>query len=593
SFQQVKRPEPPVARTNGWSKHPIDRFIASGLEAAGLAPSAPADKAALLRRAYYNLIGLPPSRADVENFLADDSRDAFEKVVDRLLASPQYGEKWGRHWLDLVRYAETNSYERDGAKPFVWRYRDYVIRSLNDDKPYDQFVREQLAGDEFAPDSADAVIATGYYRLGTWQDEPVDPVQELYEDLDDVAATTAEVFLGLNMGCCRCHDHKLDPIPQRDYYRFMGFFHGLNRYGVRNGASVAKWSLRPIATEEDRKRQAVQIEAHNKQVTKVDAEIAEIEKKVTPHFIGVEKQDFVYENRKVGLVKKYSPKVIDDKTFKRYVALKQQQKKLKTFKPSGLSQALCVTEIGRKPRETFVLARGNARVKGEKVEPGFPTVLGVPDPTFAEPDPQAVTSGRRRVLADWIANPQNPLTARVMVNRLWQYHFGRGIVRTTNDFGLTSAPPTHPELLDWLADEFVGGGWKFKRMHKMIMLSNAYQMSSRANESALAKDPENDLFWRFNMRRLGAEEIRDSILSVNGSLNSKMFGPSVYPDIPQEVKAGQSKPGSGWGRSSAEEQARRTVYAHVKRSLILPIVAAFDGPELDSTCPVRFQTTQP
>ncbi len=243
SFQSPKRPEAPKVNLDEWVKTPIDAFILAKLEAAGLEPSPPADKGALLRRAYYDLTGLPPSPDDVDAFLADPSPGAFARVVDELLASPQYGERWGRHWLDLVRYAESNSYERDGPKPLVWRYRDYVIRSFSQDKPYDQFVMEQLAGDELEQPTPESIIATGFYRLGLWQDEPVDPVQELYEDLDDIVTTTSQVFLGLTLNCARCHDHKLDPLPQRDYYRFLAFFHGMNRYGVRKPETVAEASL--------------------------------------------------------------------------------------------------------------------------------------------------------------------------------------------------------------------------------------------------------------------------------------------------------------------------------------------------------------
>ena len=509
SFQPLRRPQPPLVQPSSWGNNEIDAFILARLQKAGLEPSPPAGKTALLRRAYYDLTGLPPSPPEVEAFVADDSPRAFQKVIDRLLASPHYGEKWARHWLDLVRYAETTSYERDSAKPFVWRYRDYVIQSLNDDMPYDQFVREQLAGDELGKITAERVIATYYYRLGTYQDDPVDPVEELYEDLDDIIRTTSEVFLGMTLGCARCHDHKLDPIPQRDYYRFLAFFHGINRYGTYDPKTVGHCLL--------------------------------------PKIPPAEKHE----------------------------------------------QELCINEIGPKPRETFVLIRGNAHAHGEKVEPGFLSVLDVPDPAIPDAAEDAITSGRRRVLAEWIASADNPLTARVMVNRLWQYHFGRGIVPSPNNFGLKGMPPTHPELLDWLAAEFLQGGWRLKRMHKLMMLSAAYQMSSRANQAALAKDPENNWFWRYDMRRLTAEEVRDSILATGGSLNRQMFGPSIYPLIPAEVKAGQSKPGDGWGESSPEQRARRSVYVHTKRSLILPIIAAFDGADPDATCPVRFATTQP
>jgi hypothetical protein len=593
SFRRLQQPALPRVRNRTWGRSPIDAFILAGLEDAGLKPAAPAEKTQLLRRAYYDLVGLPPSPQAVQEFLADDSSDAFVNVVDKLLESPQYGERWARHWLDLVRYAESNSYERDSPKPFVWRYRDYVIQSFNDDKPYSQFMREQIAGDELEQVTPDSMIATGYYRLGIWQDEPVDRVQELYEDLDDIVSTTGQVFLGLTLNCCRCHDHKLDPLPQRDYYRFMAFFHGINRYGIRGGNTVANFSLREIANEDQKRESQAVIEEHNKKVQQVNESIARFEKPVVEDFQPVEKQDFQDERNKIPLVKKRVGTVIDEQQFQQYVALKDEQKKLRNFKPPALGQALVITEIGPKPRETFILARGNAHAPGDPVEPGFPEVLSFPDPLIQAPAEGARTSNRRLALANWLADPSNPLTARVMMNRVWQYHFGRGIVRSSNNFGYQGVAPTHPELLDWLAADFIAGGWKIKRMHRQIMLSNAYQMSSSADKKGLQKDPVNNLIWRFDMRRLEAEEIRDSVLWVNGSLNPKMYGPSIYPIIPREVLQGQSRPGADWGKSSPEERARRSIYIHIKRSLIVPMMAAFDGPDPDATCPVRFVTTQP
>ncbi len=593
AFQVPRRPVVPEVEDTAWVNTPIDAFVLARLEAAGLKPSRPSEKAALLRRAYYDLIGLPPSPEAIETFLSDDTPQAFERVVNELLESPHYGERWGRHWLDLVRYAESNSYERDGPKPFVWRYRDYVIRSLNEDKPYDQFVMEQLAGDELGERTPDRIIATGYYRLGRWQDEPVDPLQELYEDLDDIVTTTGQVFLGLTINCARCHDHKLDPLPQRDYYRFLAFFHGLNRYGERSAESVAKYSLSEIALADEQAQQQAEIERHRKNVADVDQQIAEIERLVYDDFQDVEKEEFKHEQHKIPLVKMRVPNLLSQPMFARYVALKKQQRQLGKFRPSALSQALSVSEMGREPRETFVLIRGSAHAPGEKVAPGFPAVLSPPEPQVESLGADAKTCGRRLALARWIASPDNPLTARVMANRIWQYHFGRGIVASPNNFGFQGTPPTHPELLDWLASEFVDGGWRLKRIHKLIMLSHTYQMSSRPRQNALTRDPQNDLFWRFDMRRLEAEEIRDSILAVIGRLNPEMYGPSIYPAIPQEVLAGQSMPGANWEDSSDAERARRSIYIHTKRSLIVPLIAAFDGADPDATCPVRFVTTQP
>ena len=594
SYQRVTRPGQPEVKNSDWVRTPVDRFVLRRLEDAEMTPSASVEKTALLRRAYYDLIGLPPSPDEIEAFLADQSPNAFESVVDHLLESPYYGERWARHWLDVVRYAESDSYERDGPKPFVWRYRDYVIRSFNEDKPYDRFIIEQLAGDELDEVTPEAIIATGYYRVGVFQDEPVDHDQELYEDLDDILRTTSEVFLGVTLGCARCHDHKLDPIPQRDYYRFMAFFHNIRRYGVRSKESIEDASLRTIASEEERRIHDKAVKSYEEKAKLNTEQLAIFEEKLLADLAGVEKDEWKTETARIEIARKRIGGTVTQDEFDRFVELSKQRDGLRKNKPRGLEQALCVKEHGREAPPTYILGRGNVHAKGDQVQPGFPAILSPQKPEIVELAEHVQSSGRRLVLAKWIASPENPLTARVMVNRIWQHHFGRGIVRTPNDFGFQGAPPTHPDLLDWLASEFVAGGWQIKRIHKLIMISSAYQMSSFADERSLAKDPENELFWRFNARRLAAEEIRDSILAVNGSLNiSKMFGPSVYPLIPDEVKAGQSNPGHNWEESSPEDRARRSIYIHIKRSLIVPIIANFDGPDTDASCPIRFSTTQP
>ena len=594
SFQPVSRPTPPRTARADWVRTPIDSFVLAKLEEAGMAPAAPAEKTILLRRAFYDLIGLPPSPEEVAAFLADDSPGAFERVVDQLLDSPQYGERWGRHWLDLVRYAETNSYERDEPKPFVWRYRDYVIRSFNNDEPYDKFITEQLAGDELKNITSESIIATGYYRLGIWQDEPVDPDQELFEDLDDLVRTTGEVFLGLSIGCARCHDHKLDPIPQADYYRMLAFFRNVRRLGVRSPESVADASLHILASEEEARNHKGLVERHRRDSKEVAKALGELEKRIMNDLTGVEKDEWKTKAARIGIAKTRLGTLLSQKDFDRYLELSHKQDELRRFRPPGIEQALCVKEHGRNCPPTHVLVRGNAKVTGDEVSPGFPGVLSPPEPVIAPPPEPVQSTGRRSALAGWLASPDNPLTARVMVNRIWHYHFGRGIVRSTSDFGFQGARPTHPELLDWLASQFVEGGWRIKRLHKLIMLSSTYQMSSQANEKALATDPLNDRLWRFDMRRLSAEEIRDSILAINGSLNlGKMFGPSFFVTMPEEVLAGQSRPGADWGESSPEDRARRSIYIHVKRSLVVPMMASFDAPDTDASCPVRFVTTQP
>jgi hypothetical protein len=593
SVQPVRSPDVPKVKYVGWVRGPIDSFVLERLEEKGLKPAPGAGKVALIRRATYDLTGLPPTPDEVKSFVGDASPDAYEKVIDRLLGSPHYGEKWGRHWLDLVRYAESNSYERDNAKPNVWRYRDYVIRSLNEDKPYDEFVKEQLAGDEM-PDAAskpDRVIATGFYRLGIWDDEPSDKLQARYEMLDDIVTTTGQVFLGLTVDCARCHNHKIDPIPQTDYYRLLAFFQNIRDY--RNGGPGDEAPI--LSDPKDREsfeRRTAERELRRK-------EVAELLTQAETDFRQIlqgEKGPTTVPSSAVDLqrlLRTDGRRVLGAERYAKYLELRRERDRLAT-PDKGTEYALAVTENGSTAPESYVCLRGNANVRGATVQPGFPEVLGgVGDAVVPKPVAGAKTSGRRTVLANWIASIQNVMFARVMANRIWQYHFGKGIVRSPNNFGVQGDKPSHPELLDWLATEFERQGYHFKAMHKLIMTSSAYRMSCRADEKALAADPRNELLWRFDIRRLTSEEIRDSILAVNGTLNLTMFGPSVYPKIPREVLAGQSKPGNGWTTSNAKDSARRSVYVHVKRSLRVPLLENFDSAEPDRTCPVRFVTVQP
>ena len=592
AFQPVKRPEVP-ALDSDWPANDIDRFILAQLAAEGLRPNPPADRAKLIRRLTYNLTGLPPTPVQVAEFFADTSPDAYEKLVDRLLASPHYGEHWARYWLDLVRYAESNSFERDNPKPFVWKYRDYVIRSFNDDKPYDQFVREQLAGDELPGAGPEEIIATGYYRLGPWDDEPADPMLAMYDEFDDILTTTSQGFLGLTLNCARCHDHKLDPLPQKDYYRFLAFFRNIRRYGIRDDASVLERSVRDIATPQEQQQHAEELATYEAELQSLRAEVDRVEQAIEPKLVGGEKDDFLNDPARPRIIAKHVGKLISQADFDAYSKTRDRWRTLRDNPPKSGSKALAVTEYGSDAFGTYVLNRGNPQAEGDLVEPGFPLVLSPPEPAISVPR-SGESSGRRLALANWIASEDNPLTARVIVNRIWQWHFGRGLVTSPNNFGLQGDLPTHPELLDWLAAEFVANGWSMKTLHKQILMSNTWRISSAAREEALTADPTNDNFWRFDMRRLRAEEIRDSILAVNGTLNvEEMFGPSIYPEIPKAVLAGQSMPGHNWHTSSADESTRRSIYIHVKRSLHVPLLASFDVAETDFTCPVRFVTTQP
>jgi hypothetical protein len=589
AYRPLKQPPVPQVKATSWLRNGIDAFIAAKLEAKGLSPNGEADRVALARRLYYDLTGLPPTPAQVDEFVHDRRPDAYERLVDALLASPGYGEKWGRHWLDLVRFAETNGYERDGPKPFAWRFRDYVVRSFNADKGYDTFIREQLAGDEMPGDDADRIIATGYYRLGLWDDEPVDMKQARADEIDDWVSTTGQVFLAMTLNCARCHDHKKDPIPQADYYKMVAFFQDVKHFSnTRDPRSMS--NLTDITPRELRK--TYEGELNRREVRK--AELAEAMRKLEDEVI--KRMPAEDQRASEGLDR---PQVLQkmSKHFKgeekaSYAKLRGERARLDRKTIPNQEMALSVNNCLARPPVTNVMVRGSPHALGAKVEPGFPVVLSPEAPAIPEAPKGARSSGRRSVLAAWIVGKGNQVTPRVMANRLWQFHFGRGIVGSSNDFGKLGELPTHPELLDWLAVE-LARDWSLKRMHRMILTSATYRQSSTARPDELAKDPGNSLWWRFPMRRLTAEEVRDSMLTVSGELNRRMAGPGVYPTIPPAVLAGQSQPGSGWGKSPPAEQARRSVYVHIKRSLIVPILQTHDLADTDSSCAVRYTTTVP
>ena len=717
-------------------EHPIDRFIRQKLDKENLPLNPLASDHEILRRASYDLTGLPPSIELVEDYLSDNASDKFDKLVDSLLASPHYGEKWGRHWLDLVRYAETNGYERDGDKPQAWRYRDYVIKSFNENKPYDQFVTEQLAGDEIPNAGADAITATGFHRLGIWDDEPADRVLARYDYLDDIVRTTTEVFLGMTVGCARCHDHKIDPIPTKDYYSMLAFFANITPHGkgesnlievkdsignITYQKEIEKWTRR----KNDLQRNIVDFEnkflsnyEKDKSITKSNkvrskpviilqdarnkgSQWSYLERKPSQDWIevGYNDQDWksgfggfgtrgtpgshvrtvwngkdiwlrttfrlaaipktlrmtlhhdedveVYLNGKLvfqktghvskyqmhdithesadvlqtgknviavhcrqtaggqyidlglecfeeavdlaGLIRKHANQVMGEGPYKNYKNRVRDLERHFNQKPkSDYYKVLAVDERGQ--QITKILRRGNPALEGEEVSPAFPSILSPPQPNIAKLDD---SSGRRTALAKWITSKDNPITARVMMNRIWQYHFGRGIVRSSSDFGYQGDKPTHPELLDWLAIQFMESDWDIKAMHKLIMSSDAYRRSSAPNDDCINQDPLNNFFWRFDMRRLGAEEIRDSVLAAKGTINLEIGGPSVTPPVPDIVLAGSSVKGKGWGSSTPEQANRRSVYVKIMRSMHVPLLINHDMADTDSTCPVRFTTTVP
>jgi hypothetical protein len=877
AYQKIKRPDLPSVKNKKWVKSPIDAFVMAKLESGGLQPADAIDRSALIRRAYYDLIGLPPSPAEVDAFVNDKSDDAFAKVVDHLLASPHYGEKWGRHWLDLVRFAESHGYERDSTKPMAWGYREYVINALNEDKGYDQFLIEQLAGDEIENPTPASIRATGYYRLGIWDDEPADRKLAKFDVLDGVLDVTGRAMLGMSIGCARCHNHRIDPLPQSDYYSMLSFFINVRDMNKQNLVDIKGHKQQELAAKKQAEKDAKEAKIHN-QIFALQQEfvaqasrnheimpagvavspMVEMEYKfyrdtwtklpnfddlrhendgtlaanlfsLTPasrkdamgfvfegkikvdkdgehsfildtqdgsrllingktvveydglnHRAGKEKvgkvqlkkglhpirleyfsktttnrlkvlwsgPDFsrvalsdeaasqqstaVSDSRKVGqkwrysfnrpsgawkgmkfddkgwkigvggfgtrgtpgsvvrtewktkdiwmrrtvtmdtpvsnptlvvnhdedvevyvnnrlvfketghigkykmvnlqnvpfkkgenliavycrqtsggqyvdvgfqietgtmnvveLMKKHGRKVLGQDKFNQYNNLNRQltaSRKQTVTVPGGKAMAV----QGGKGGKTFIFRRGNPNLVGAEVQPGFPTVLTDEKPTIVEPK-HGGTSGRRLALAKWIASADNPLTSRVIMNRLWQHHFGRGIVRMTSDFGNLAEPPTHPQFLDWLASELVANDWSLKAMHRTMMLTSTYQMSSRAEERALAQDPRNDLMWRYNMRRLTAEELRDSLINASGHLNTRVGGESFFPVLPQEVMATSSKKGRGghWGNSKPEDLDRRAIYIFIRRSLQDPLMEDFDRADTDSPCAVRFSTTVP
>ncbi len=591
AFQPLSRPQPPAVEAPQWRDHPIDAFVYQAVSDAGLKPNGPADRRDLIRRVYYDLTGLPPGKAEVDAFVADASPDAFANVYERLLDSPHYGERWGRHWLDLVRFAETNSFERDGPKENAWKYRDYVIRSFNEDKPYDRFIREQLAGDELDHVTTETLTATGFYRLGIWDDEPADPLQARYDGLDDIILTTGQVFLGLTMNCARCHDHKIDPITQKDYYSMLSFFEDLTPFARRGDLSIySQIDVTPEAIKQ-------QYEANDQRRRELEQAIGELEQAGIAKMSAADQRATEGPKRERDRVLKEKLKdQLSDPQWSEYQQLKSQLKANRDAlaKLPPRERVMGVAKYRAINEPTYVLYRGSPHSPSDEVSPAFPSLFEPRQPSLD--DTHSTTdqpAGRRRVLADWIASPDNRLTARVMANRIWQFHFGRGIVRSSNNFGQLGTPPTHPELLDYLANQLIESGWSIKAMHRLILSSRTYQMSSAGDPQSLDVDPDNEAFWRFDPRRLSAEELRDSMLAANGSLNRKVYGPSVFPELSAEVLAGQSRPGQGWGKSTEKEQNRRSVYIYVKRSLLPPMLSAFDFPDPDQTCEARFMTLQP
>lgn len=631
SFVPPRRTQPPAD-----AKHPVDAFVRARLREAGLRQAPRADKPTLLRRAYLDLTGLPPEPEALDRFLADESEDAFTKVVDELLASPAYGERWGRHWLDVVRYADSSGYEHDYDYPNAWRFRDYVIDAFNQDKPFDRFIEEQLAGDEVADRSFETLVATGLHRIGPRvlyreKDNP----QYRYEYLDDMVAVTSRAFLGLTVDCARCHDHKFDPIRQMDYYQMSAVFFPYIRYDYplapdeeisRHEAATAEVEARLAPL----KKELAQIEAPynaRRRAEKLKTFPQDIQDAVaTPEEERTPGQQLLAAQ--VGTVGGGSiDSLLTDQDRARIGALKSAMAEIEKDRPEPLPTAMGIRDgdyrfspnglgdqvqpgkgnredysnvagtwlptKGYQPPQAYLLPNADYRNKGEAVEPGYIQAVAHGREFEAAPPPDRISTGRRLGLARWIASEENPLTARVAVNRIWMHHFGEGLVTTAGNFGRLGTKPTHPELLDWLATEFVRQGWSVKAMHRLMMNSATYQAASaHGDERALETDPENRLMWRYRQRRLEAEAIRDSTLFVAGRLNAQAGGPGFFPTIPQEVRDSFLK--GEWEMDEPEAALRRrSVYAYVKRGLRYPMFEVFDAPNVNIACERRNTTTVP
>ncbi len=594
AFRPVERPTPPVVKDRVLASlvcNDVDRFVYARLDQEGL-PAAPREEERrLLRRLYIDLTGVQPSFREVQDYLTDQRADKWTRKIDELLASPRYGERWGRHWLDVVRFAQTNGYERDHEKPYLWRYRDYVIEAFNQDMPYDQFLQEQLAGDELDNTTNDSLIATGFYHLGSWDSEPNDREQALFDGYDDVLRTVSEGLLGVTIGCARCHDHRTDPFRQEDYYSLLSFLRGVEPY--RNPEFNLESKMHRLLGdsaflrrfwEEQRQKRATELEQERERLyswlmssyLSTESGAASLGSTPPSDLSEATSAPGREKARELDSLMRRSLSIEDRLEL---FLIENECEKIKTSFTGDLNWGICVSEVGAEAPLTQVHRRGITRSPGKQVEPQFPLVMCTSDEAALPViTPRGIEStGRRLALARWISSPTHPTTARVFVNRLWQGHFGHGLVRTPNDFGVNGSKPSHPELLDWLAAEFVEGGWSVKALHRMILESAVYRESSNFQDPRAERvDPENLLLWKHDLRRLDAESLRDSMLKASGELNSKTGGRGFFPALEREALAGASRPGMGWELSPEAERNRRSVYAFVKRGLLVPFWSIFD-----------------
>ncbi len=609
SFQQLQRPPLPAVRGREWVRNPIDAFILARLEQEGLAPSPEADKDALIRRVSLDLTGLPPTPREIDDFLADHRPDAYERLVDRLFVSPHYGEKWARHWLDLARYADSDGYESDLVRPHAWRYRQWVIEALNRDMPFDRFTIEQLAGDLLPDASVEQRVAAGFNRNTlTNREGGVDTEEFRIAEVVDRTNTLGTVWLGLTVGCAQCHDHKYDPLSQKEYYQLFAFFNTLKEEDIEAPLPGERGEYLRKRPEYDAKRREL-FAAY--QVPKLQAEWEQNLLHAASHRGRSPEWDRAWKflgNNSVGgqafvrldpskRTRKQRDQITDyfiakftadfGKERAQEAKIDELRKELKALKVPEVSEAQTISEL-EDPPKTHVLIRGDFRDPGIEVRTGTPAVLP-PLPPATPPDPGST----RLTLARWLVSRENPLTARVTVNRMWQELFGRGLVRTSEDFGAQGEKPSHPELLDWLAVEFMDRGWSMKQVHRLIVTSAAYRQASQVRPELLSRDPDNVLLARQSRLRLPAELIRDSVLAASGLLNPAIGGKSVRPPQPAGVAELGYANSVKWQESQGTDRYRRGLYVHFQRTVPYPQLVNFDAPDSNLACSRRQRSDTP
>ncbi len=623
SFLSLRQVVPPSVKDKAWVRTPVDQFIRHAQEAKVILPSTPADARTLVRRIYFDLIGLPPTPEEMARWNAriGKSGEAVRELVDELLASPHYGERWARHWLDVARYADSNGMESDNDRPNAYRYRDFVIRALNEDLPYHTFIRWQLAGDEIAPDKSEAIAATGFIAAGVNAGLPDKLMEEeklrnRANELDDMVSTTGQAMLGLTLACARCHDHKYDPLPTRDYYRLMRIFNSGDRTEVpltppaevkARATAMAAWKKESDAAVKERDEWLKQ--ARQPAADKLRAD------RITKLKITDDEKNILLEKRDDAAAKKLADRFkkelkIEDSDYVSALAAGEQArwkeldgrvKAIARSKPAELPLAFAFADFAPEPRESWFFERGNFMARQEKMDLGFLTVLTTGKTaddywkTARDTKLRDDSTQQRRALADWMTDPDHgagTLLARVMVNRVWQHHFGEGLVRTASDFGTRGEPPTHPELLEWLTGEFIRSGWSVKHLHRLIVNSATYQQASAFDEEKSAIDPGTRLLWRRHPLRLESETLRDSMLAVADTLNPTVFGPGFKPPIPAEaLQARNVKDPYPSNAKDTPETRRRTIYMFHKRVVQYPLMQAFDAPDAQQSCGRRMNTT--